>query len=154
MAGVAVNIPTRGRPVVHVVVLDNSSGATEVAAAEEISTEDVEIAEQLFQVARSVESRLRGLRVDRVVVRRADVPMRASKKEGPRLRLLIEGAVVGAARGVVIDTRLGMGKEVAHWRGSLKDDLDDEARNLLTTVKRQAKFAEAASAALAGLALP
>lgn len=153
VAGLAVNIPTRGRPVVRLVVLDDGSGTAETKAAEEIPTGDVQIAEQLFQIARSVESRLKGLSVDRVIVRRADVPTRASKKEGPRLRLLMEGAVVSAARSVVTDTRLGMGKDVAHWRGSLKDDLDDEAKQLMTSAGKQAKFAEAAGAALAGLAL-
>lgn len=138
----------------RLVVLDNRTGTTETQAAEEIPTDDVEIAEQLFQVARAVESRIRGLDVDRVIVRRADVPTRASKKEGPRLRLLIEGAVVGAARGVVTDTRLGMGREVAHWHGSLKDDLDNEAKKLLTSAGKHAKFSDAASAALAGLSLP
>jgi hypothetical protein len=153
-AGLAVNIPTRGRPIVRLVVLDDTSGSIETMAAEEIPTQDVDIAEQLFQVARSVESRVRGLNVARVIVRRADVPTRASKKEGPRLRLLIEGAVVSASRGVVTDTRLGMGKDVAHWHGSLKDDLDDEAKRLMTSAGKHAKFAEAAGAALAGLALP
>jgi hypothetical protein len=154
VAGLAVNIPTRGRPVVRLVVLDNASGTTETKSAEELPTQDVDIAEQLFQVARSVESRVRGLNVDRVIVRRADVPTRASKKEGPRLRLLIEGAMVSAARGVVTDTRLGMGKDVAHWHGSLKNDLDDEAKRLMSSAGKQAKYAEAAGAALAGLALP
>lgn len=153
VAGLAVSIATRGRPVVRLVVLDNASGSTEVAKAEEIPTENVGIAEQIFQVGRSVESRLRGLNVGRVIVRRADVPTQPSKKEGPRLRLLIEGAVVSAARSVVTDTRLGMGKEVAHWHGSSKDDLDEEAKQLMLAAGNQTKFAEAAGAALAGLAL-
>ncbi len=154
VAGLAVNIPTRGRPVVRLVVLDDATGTAEAKAAEEISTDAVAITDQLFHVARSIESRVRGLAVDRVIVRRADVPTRASKKEGPRLRLLVEGAVVSAARGVVIDTRLGMGKDIAHWHGSVKSDLDDAAAQLMTTTGKHAKFAEAAGAALAGLALP
>lgn len=154
VAGLAVSIPTRGRPVVRLVVLDNASGSADIAAAEEIPAADAEIAEQLYQVGRSVESRLRGLNVGRVIVRRADVPATPSKKDGPRLRLLIEGSVVSAARNIVTDTRLGMGKDVAHWRGKLKDDLDQEAGQLMTSAGRQGKFAEAAGAALAGLVLP
>lgn len=147
------NIPTKGRPV-RLVVLDSGSGAPLLIVVEEIPADDAEIVDQLFQAARSVESRMRGLSVDRVVVRRADVPTQASKKDGPRLRLLIEGAVVGAARSAVTDTRLGMGKDVAHWHGTLKDDLDDEAKVMLAGAGKQMKFAEAACAALAGLALP
>jgi hypothetical protein len=70
------------------------------------------------------------------------------------LRLLIEGAVVSAARGVVTDTRLGMGKDIAHWHGSLKGNLEHEATQLMASAGKHAKFAEAASAALAGLVLP
>lgn len=135
-------------------MLDNGSGSVAVAAAEEIPTQDVEIAEQLYQVGRSVESRLRGLNVDRVIVRRADVARMPSNRDGPRLRLLIEGSAVGAARSVVTDTRLGMGKDVAHWAGKLKDDLDQDGKQLVTGAGHQAKYAEASAAALAGLALP
>jgi hypothetical protein len=147
-------MPTRGRPVVRLVVLDNASGSPVVAAAEEIPADDAEITEQLYQVGRSVESRLRGLNVERVIVRRADVPAMASKKDGPRVRLLIEGSVVSAARSIVTDTRLGMGKDVAHWGGKLKDDLDEDAKQVVTGANHQAKFTEAAAAALAGLAIP
>jgi hypothetical protein len=122
--------------------------------AEEIPTRDVDIPEQLFQVGRSVESRLRGLRADRVVVRRADVPSRASKKEGPRLRLLIEGAAVSAARSAVTDIHLGMGKDIAHWHGSRKDALDAESKQLLQAANENTKCAEAMSAARAGFTLP
>jgi hypothetical protein len=153
-AGFAVNMPSRGRPVVRLVVIDDASGSPVVAAAEEIPTDDAELAEQLYQVGRSVESRLRGLNIDRVIVRRADVPVMASKKDGPRIRLLIEGSVVSAARSTVTDTRLAMGKDVAHWGGKLKDELDEDATNLVTGAGHHAKFAEAAAAGLAGVALP
>ena len=46
--------------------------------------------------------------------RRADVPTVASKKDAPRIRLLTEGAAVGAARAAIQDTRLAMGVELAH----------------------------------------
>jgi hypothetical protein len=154
VAGLAVNIPTRGRPVLRLVLLDNGSGVPVVVTAEEIPTADAEIPEQLFQVARSVESRLRGLGAERVIVRRADVPTRASKKEGPRLRLLIEGAAVSAARSAVVDMRLGMGKDVAHWHGSPKAALDADSKQMLKAANEHAKYVEAMSAARAGLALP
>jgi hypothetical protein len=137
-----------------VVLLDDVSGTPMLETAEEIPTRDVDIPEQLFQVGRSVESRLRGLRADRVVVRRADVPRRASKKEGPRLRLLIEGATVSAARSAVTDTHLGMGRDVAHWHGSKKDALDTDSKQMLTAAGEHAKYAEALSAARAGFVLP
>ncbi len=152
-AGIAVSIPTRGHPVVRLVVLDDTSGSPQVAAAEQIPAHDVEPAEQLYQIGRSIESRVHGLNVNRVIVRLADLPKTASKKPGPRLRLLIEGSVVGAARRIVRDTRLGMGKDVAHWDRKLKDDLDKEAKQLLTGTGHQVKFTEATAAALVGLAI-
>jgi hypothetical protein len=124
-----------------------------MVTAEEIPTAEAEIPEQLFQVARSVESRLRGLQADRVIVRRADVPTRASKKEGPRLRLLIEGAAVSAARSAVVDTRLGMGKDVGHWHGSAKQALDADSERMLKAANEHTKYVEAMSAALAGVKL-
>ena len=88
-----------------------------------------------------------------MIVRLADLPSTPSKKPGPRLRLLIEGSIVSAARRIVTDTRLGMGKDVAHWDGKLKDELDQEAKQFVTGAGHQAEFAEAAAAALVGLAI-
>ena len=105
------------RSALRLCVLDDGAGTPTLSHAEEISADDVDVVEQLFAVARGVESRLKGLSVDRVIVRRADVPTVASKKDAPRIRLLTEGAAVGAARAAIEDTRLAMGVELAHGLG-------------------------------------
>jgi hypothetical protein len=131
-------------------VLDDGGGDPIVSHVEEIAADDIDIVEQLFAVARGVESRLKGLNVDRVIVRRADVPTVASKKDAPRIRLLTEGAAVGASRAAVVDTRLAMGVDLAHWCGQAKSDVDAAAAALVARGSKHAKYAEAAAAALAG----
>lgn len=157
VAGISVSMVTPKRPALRLVVVDDGSGgggAATVERVEEVSADDVDIVEQLLNVARAVESRVRGLNVDRVVVRRADVPTQASKKDAPRLRLLTEGAAAAAARSFVVDTRLGMGKELAQWYGSPKADLDAAGAALVTNAGEHSKYGEAAAAALAGLSAP
>jgi hypothetical protein len=154
VAGIAVQMVKPKRSALRICVLDDSSGTPTVSNAEEISADDVEIAEQLLAVARGVESRLKGLDVDRVVVRRADVPTVASKKDAPRIRLMTEGAAAAAARAAIQDTRVAMGAEAAHWYGQLKGDLDDAGAALVAGAGEHAKFSEAAAAALAGLRAP
>lgn len=154
VAGIAVSMATPKRPVLRIVVVDGSSGSAAVERVEEISADDVNIVEQLFNFARAVESRIRGLKVDRVIVRRADVPTHASKKDAPRLRLLTEGAATGAARSFVVDTRLAMGKELGQWYGNPKADLDAAGTALVAAAGEPSKYGEAAAAALAGLGAP
>jgi len=145
VAGIAIEMVTSKRPTLRLCVLDDGGGNPAVTHAEEISADDVDVVEQLFAVARGVESRLKGLSVDRVIVRRADVP---------RIRLLTEGAAVGAARAAIQDTRLAMGVELAHWYGQAKNDLVNAAAGLVATAGKHAKYGEAASAALAGFQAP
>lgn len=147
------NLPKQKRPFVRVVVLDDSSGAPLVEKVEEIPSAAVDIVEQLHHAAKTVESRLRGLQVDRVVVRRADFSQQQGKTEGPRLRLLVEGAATCAARTVVVDTRLGTGKDIAHWCSTHKDDLDVEAATLVSAAGEHASYVEATAAALCALKL-
>src|SRR4051812_19708670 len=122
IAGIAVSMPTPKRPALRFCILDDAGGAAAVSHAEEISADDVDIVEQLFAVARGVESRLKSLGVDRVIVRRADVPTVASKKDAPRIRLLTEGSAVGASRAAIVDTRLAMGVDLARWYGKSKSE--------------------------------
>lgn len=142
------------RSALRLCVLDDGAGSLALSDAEEISADDVEIVAQLFTVARGVESRLKGLNVDRVIVRRADVPTVASKKDAPRIRLLTEGAAVGAARAAIQDTRLAMGVDLAHWHGQKKNDLDAAGAALVAAAGKHAKYSEAAAAALAGFSAP
>lgn len=145
---------TPKRPALRLCIVDDGSGNATVTHAEEISSDDVDIVDQLFTVARGVESRVKSLSVDRVIVRRADVPTVASKKDAPRIRLLTEGAAVGASRAAVVDTRLAMGVELAHWYGQAKNDLDAAAVSLVAAAGMHSKYGEAAAAALAGFQAP
>src|SRR4051794_21739652 len=124
VAGIAVKILSRNRPGVRLVVVADGSGAPSVEATEEFTSDDTDLPTQLSVIAKTVESRLKGLSPDRVIVRRADIPKVPSKKPGPQLRLLAEGAAVSAARGIVVDTRIGPGKDIGSWAGSDKATAD------------------------------
>lgn len=154
VAGIAIEMVKPKRSALRLCVLDDGAGSPTITDAEEIAADDVDIVEQLFAVARGVESRLKGFSVDRVIVRRADVPTVASKKDAPRVRLLTEGAAASAARAAIPDTRLAMGAELAHWCGQAKSDLDAAAVALATTAGKHSKYGEAVAAALAGFQAP
>lgn len=70
VAGIAVEMVQSKRSMLRLCILDDGVGSPTITAAEEIAADDVDIVEQLFAVARGVESRLKGLGVDRVIVRR------------------------------------------------------------------------------------
>jgi hypothetical protein len=154
VAGIAVEIPSRGRPTARVVVATNASGLAVVDSVEDFTSDDADLATQLHDMAEAIRSRLQGLTMDRVVLRRADRPPVPSNKEGPRLRLLFEGAVAAAARSVVVDTRVGNGKDTGAWFGSDKATVDVAAKTALSSAGKPSKYTEAAAAALAALALP
>jgi hypothetical protein len=154
VAGIAVEMVTPKRSALRLCVLDDGPGSPTITDAEEIAADDVDVVEQLLAVARGVESRVKSLGVDRVIVRRADVPMVASKKDAPRIRLLTEGAAAGAARAAITDTRLAMGVELAHWCSQSKSDLLAAADALVAAAGKHSKYGEAAAAALAGLQAP
>ncbi|MHB1775721.1 MAG: hypothetical protein ACYCU7_07020 [Acidimicrobiales bacterium] len=132
----------------------DSTDPSRVIASDTFPGDDAELAVQLHDAAEAVKSRLQGLEVDRVVVRRADRPPRPSNQEGPRLRLLTEGAVTAAARNVVVDTRIGTGKDTGSWHGTSKATVDAAAAAVLASSGLPDSYLEAAAAALAGLALP
>ncbi len=153
VAGIAVDIPSSGRPAVRLVVVDDSTGSPKIEATADFPGDDIPLPVQLHDASEAVRSRLDGLAVKRVVVRRADRPPRASHAEGPKLRLLMEGAVVAAARSVVVDTRLGTGKDVGGWYGSNKAGAETAAASLLGSHGLKDTYVEATAAALAALAL-
>lgn len=152
--GLAVS-PKGGRTTVAVVVLDDHAqpGGTfdeqtvTVEDSFEIRADQTDVAVQLGDAAKNVSGRLRSLQPDVVVVRRADRPMKASNQEGPRLRLLVEGAITGAAHEVVAHTLIRNGKDCGAAYGVAKDALD-----ALATGIHGGKFKEATAAALSGLA--
>jgi hypothetical protein len=153
VAGLAVDIPSPGRPMTRIVVLDDSSGSLTVVSSEPLPSRSSDLATQLHDAADAVASRLQGLAVERVVVRRADRPPRATNEEGPRVRLLTEGAITSAARSVVVDTRIGTGKDTGAWFGSNKVGVDQASSTLLSAQGVNAAFMEATSAALAAISL-
>jgi hypothetical protein len=145
--GVCVHMASKGRPSADVVVAEGSWGSAVEIERFELTSNKQELATIFYELASGLRSHLAGLHADRVVIRRADVPTRASKKEGPRLRLLAEGALVGAARAEVEDVLVLTGKELAARSPTAsKDDLDAEAERQLA-----GSPVEAAAAALAGL---
>jgi hypothetical protein len=153
VAGIAVDVPASGRPTGRLVVLTDASGTAVVEVTADLPGDAVPLPTQLHDAAEALRSRLTGLAVDRAVIRRADQPPRATNKEGPRLRLLMEGALTAAARGVVVDTRIGTGKDTGTWFGSSKAGVDAEADRVLAANSSPSRFRHATSAALAGLAL-
>jgi len=153
VAGIAVDIPSSGRPAGRLVVASDAGGAPTIELVADFTSDDVALPVQLHDAAEALRSRLEGLAVDRVVVRRADRPPKASNAEGPKLRLLMEGALTSAARSVILDTRIGTGKDTGAWFGSGKAAVDAAAGGLLSSGSRHARYREATSAALAGLAL-
>jgi hypothetical protein len=153
VAGIAVDVPSPQRPAARLVVLTDAAGSATVEVTERFTSDLVDLATQLHDMAEAVRSRLTGLNVDRVVVRRADRPPRASNTEGPRLRLLMEGAVTSAARSVVVDTRIGTGRDTGAWFGSNKSGVDTVSAQLLSGSGEDANYLEAVSAALAALRL-
>lgn len=152
-AGIAVDARDPKRPLARLVVADNETGAVVIATAMELPSDSTTTATQLHDSAEALRSHLKSLGPDRVVVRRADRSARARQTDGPKFRLLMEGALTSAACSIVPDTLIGTGKETAEWFGSSKEDLDLEAERILSAGTHAAKFGPAMGAALAGLAL-
>jgi hypothetical protein len=151
VAGISVAMVSRQRPTAYLVVLDDSSGREVIEANQAFPADDVDLATQLHDTAEAVRSRLEGLAIERVVVRRADRPPSASNTEGPRIRLLMEGAVTSAARSAVMNTMLGTGADTGTWFGARKADVDAASAQLLSQHGLHSRYTEATSAALAAV---
>lgn len=151
VAGIAVAVRTPRRPTTYLVALDDSSGAPIVTSYEAFTSDIADLATQLHDTAEAVKSRLSGLDLQRVVLRRADLSRMPNNMDGPRRRLLMEGAVTSAARSVVVDTTVGTGRDTGTWFGTSKPDLDRTAGDLLRDQGLPSAYLEAASAALAAL---
>lgn len=153
--GIAVDLPSRQRAVLRAVLLVDTLGLTDRPDAADITvvesfsipTDEAEWVGQCRILARDIGGRIDTLEPDVVIVRRADRPARASNEEGPRLRLMATGAVLGAASNLVRETFLRNGKECGATFGGKKDDVDSAAVGL--GVGKE--FVEAAAAAWSGL---
>jgi hypothetical protein len=150
IAGIAVSIATSKRPAVRIVVVDNSSGTPTFERAEEIPSNETATVNQLFHINRAVESRIKSLNVDRVIIRQAD-PMHSSRRDGVRRRLEVEGVIAAAARTVVEDTRMAVGgKELGTWAKTSKADVDANGEAFIKGAGEKTTYSEAAAAALVG----
>ena len=152
MKTLGIAVAMKAKPTVTFVLLNDHAEqhdptAVTVQEAFEVPLEDRPLAEQLGEAAKVVKGRVASLSPDAVLVRRADRPTKASNQDGPRKRLLLEGAITAAAYSRVLSTTLLTGKECGQAHGSDKATVDGQAGSLV-----QAKYKEAAAAALAGLA--
>ena len=145
-------MPRPARPVTRLAVLDNAMGEPVVVTSESFPSDNVPLPEQLHDMGESVRSRLIGVGVDRVVIRRADRSPIPRNGNGPRLRLLAEGAVTAAARAVITDTRIETGRAAALMYGAPKSDHERAAADLTVASGLGLEMTEAVAAALAGLA--
>jgi hypothetical protein len=153
VAGLAVDAADPKRPVGRLVIADGGGGSISIESSIELTSDATSTPVQLHDAAEALHSQLKGSAPQRVIVRRADRPARPRQTDGPKFRLLMEGALTSAACGVVPDTLIGTGKETGEWFGSSKADLDDEAKQVAEAASVAAKYREALSAALAALAL-
>ena len=154
--GLAVEMPTRGRPVVRVVVLEDPHDPAHAAVLGDVTKFDAfnlttaeddwaRIASHFFQAA---SGRISTLSPDIVVVRRADVYLRGRLGDGPRLRLVVEGAIGGGRCTRRSNTHLRTGVACAHaYHRSSKAALDADGAGLVERSNR----GSAAAAALSGL---
>lgn len=153
--GIAVALPTPGRPVVRAVLLEDALGSTEVPQLSDVSvvdefeftTTEEDWAHICRQYHRDTDARVSSLAPDAVIVRRADFHRDRGNNDGPRLRLIVEGAVTAAATAHVANTHLRTGAACAERYGSSKVAMDADGRGLAS----KAIWKEAAGAALSGL---
>jgi len=153
--GLTVMLPTPSRPVVRAALLRDPFGAGQVPTLADVTVDpefDLTTTESRWermsgQFYTDVSGRVSTLQPDIVVVRRADFHRGRGNADGPRLRLVIEGAITAAAIGHVRNTHLRTGSECARLYGQDKDVMDAHGKDLVTTKSR----AEAAAAALSGL---
>ncbi len=153
--GLAVDIPASRRPALRAVLLEVQlpadgvpplTGVT-VATTFEVPSVKEDLATQLHELSSAVTARVQTLMPDVVVVRRADVSPRGAsgRNEGPRLRLLAEGAIIAAARALVVVTHVRTGRECRLAYGARKEEVEADAATLVPRA-----LVPAAAAALSG----
>jgi hypothetical protein len=153
--GLAIDMPAKNRPALRAVLLRDPHPSATAPALTEVTVEDIfevptasseDRATQLKDLAETASGRIRTLRPDIVVVRRADWSRMSSNQDGPRIRLMATGAVAAAARLLVPRTTIRDGRECGVAYGANKESVDKDASTLVV-----ARLREAAAAALSGL---
>jgi hypothetical protein len=150
--GVCVRVEVEGRPTARAVLLDDVSGSPMVVDKFALTGDNVEFAQQLLDLSKGTSSSIRGMRPNRVVVRRADFPPAGSRAEGPKLRLLAEGAICAAAREHIPDTHLATGAEIGGWDGRGKAAVEVDAKALCKSCGLNLKWQDATMTAIGALA--
>ena len=146
--GIAVQMTAKGRPTARVVVVEGNWAGPTLFDSFDLTSTDDDLPTLLATLGAGLRARVKGLSPDQVVLRRADLPAVASKKEGPRVRLLAEGALAACARDEVSAVVLLTGKDLAaRSPAASKADMDAHAEKVLP-----GENVEASSAALVGLA--
>ena len=113
----------------------------------EVTTGETHVVAQISDLASGLGNRLKGIEPDRVLIRRADQRPKPSNTEGPRVRLLVEGALAAEALRTTTDVELLVGKDVAARTEYRKAELDARSSELVS----DPLYLEAASAAIAAL---
>lgn len=106
-------MPSKKRPSARLVALDGTWGVAVVTKSFELASSTDDVATQLVDLTRGLRSYLSGASADIVVLRRADQSPIGSRAEGPRRRLLAEGALIAGAREEVEKVLVKTGKELA-----------------------------------------
>jgi hypothetical protein len=153
--GLCIDIPPSKKPTLRAVLLEDSLGSDQTPSLSDMNVLDTfdvaatggDLAEQLKELSHAITGRVESLRPDIVVVRRADRSPRPSNLDGPRFRLMFEGAVAAASRSLVPQTVIRTGKECGAAYGKAKADLDADAETFST----RRPLIPAVAAAMSGL---
>lgn len=149
------DIPATKKPTLRAVLLEDllDSGQTpslsdmRVIDSFEVAATGTDLAEQLKELSHAITGRVESLTPDIVVVRRADRSPRPSNLDGPRFRLMFEGAITAAARSFTQQTTIRTGKDCGIAYGKAKADLDSDAETFST----KKPLVPAVAAAMSGL---
>ncbi|MCV7290764.1 hypothetical protein H7J87_36110 [Mycolicibacterium wolinskyi] len=152
LMGIAVKLETEGRPTARAIVIEPGTPNPLIVDSFALTGDDVDFTRQLFELSQATRSRSAALKPERVVIARADFPPTGSRKEGPKLRLLAEGAIAAAAREIVTETALATGLEIGQWDGTSKDEVKAKAKVMLRAAGLPQKWLEATMAAIGALA--
>ncbi|GJM37901.1 MAG: hypothetical protein DHS20C19_12680 [Acidimicrobiales bacterium] len=114
-------------PTVAVAVLTGARNAPTLIEEFALVPQGEDLSARVTDLGSAFSNRVEGLNADVVVVRRADRPQRPSNTEGPRERLLAEGALAYAAASSGADVVLLCGRDLASQAGTSKASLDEEA---------------------------
>jgi len=153
--GLCIDIPASKKPTLRAVLLEDEVATDQIPSVAdmkmvdffEVAATGADLAEQLKELSHAITGRIESLAPDIVVVRRADRPPRASNQEGPRLRLMFEGAITAAARSLTQRTTIRAGKDCGAVYGKAKADIDSDA----ATFGTKKPLVPAVAAAISGL---